>query len=67
MSAPPAADSAAVTTANPIAMPIVSLSTTSTGIGASEAARRAASMVPDICDDRWIETTAVAPSSASRW
>ena len=64
---PSAAASAAATTANPMAMPMVSLSTTSTGTGASAAASRAASTVPDICDDRWTETMAVAPSSASRW
>ncbi|GAB2912319.1 hypothetical protein GCM10027203_09710 [Nonomuraea fastidiosa] len=45
-------------------MAIERLSMTATGTGASLAAARADSIVPDISPERWIETIAVAPAAA---
>ncbi len=51
--------------AKPSAIPMPRLSTTSTGIGDSLAASLAASYVPDMSADRWMDTMPSAPASAS--
>jgi hypothetical protein len=62
---PSPAASAADNTPKPIAMPRDRESTTSTGIGDCSAAKRADWHVPDISDEMWTDTTAVAPAAAA--
>lgn len=61
---PAAAAAAAARTGNPRPMPSERESTTRTGIGDSLAPIMAASTVPDISPERWIDTTDSAPSFA---